>query len=184
MLGRYQIIRPLAKGGMAEVLLARAVGIAGFERHVVVKRIRLDQSEGQKSVDMFLDEARLVASLHHRNIVTVHDVGIDDDGEYFFAMEYVHGEDARVLLRHVKDKREQIPLQHVITIVAAAAAGLHYAHEQRGPDRKPLGIVHRDISPGNILLGFDGGVKVVDFGIAKADVRTSDTQQGETKGKL
>ncbi|HSD86912.1 MAG TPA: serine/threonine-protein kinase [Kofleriaceae bacterium] len=182
-MGRYQVLRPLAKGGMAEVLLARSIGIKGFERFVVLKRV-LVQHESQHSTEMFLDEARLVAGLHHRNIVQVHDIGETDDGKYFFAMEYVHGEDCRALLRAVKDKKEQIPLEHLLTIVSAAATGLHYAHEQRGPDRKPLGIVHRDISPGNILIGFDGGVKVVDFGIAKTETQAEHTQAGEMKGKV
>jgi serine/threonine protein kinase len=183
MLGRYQVLKPLAKGGMAEVLLARTIGLGGFARHVVIKRIRVEHGSDQKQIDMFLDEARLVAALHHRNIVQVHDIG-EEDGKYFIVMEYVHGRDTRELLKTVKDNKAQIPLEHVITIVTAAAAGLHYAHEQRGADRKPLGIVHRDISPGNILLGFDGGVKVVDFGIAKAAQRMIDTQAGEMKGKV
>jgi serine/threonine protein kinase len=183
MLGRYQVLKPLAKGGMAEVLLARTIGLGGFARHVVIKRIRVDHGSDQTAIDMFLDEARLVASLHHRNIVQVHDVG-EEGGKFFFVMEYVHGCDTRELLRNVKDKRAQVPLEHVITIVTAAAAGLHYAHEQRGSDRKPLNIVHRDISPGNILLAFDGGVKVVDFGIAKAEARSIETGVGEMKGKV
>jgi serine/threonine protein kinase len=182
MFGRYQVLRPLAMGGMAEVLLARSVGVKGFERYVVIKRIRVENGDDQNAVEMFLDEARLVASLHHRNIVQVHDVG-EEDGKYFFAMEYVHGEDARMLLKRVKDRKESVPIEQVITIGAAAAAGLHHAHEQLGPDREPLGIVHRDVSPGNILLGFDGAVKVVDFGIAKTK-RTEETQAGEMKGKL
>jgi serine/threonine protein kinase len=182
--GRYQVLKPLAKGGMAEVLLARTVGIKGFERYVVIKRIRIENGSDAKSIEMFLDEARLVASLHHRNIVQVHDVG-EEDGKYFFAMEYVHGQDARSLLHHVKEKKQQLPLEHIITIVTGACAGLHYAHEQKSADWKPLGIVHRDISPGNILIGFDGSVKVVDFGIAKTELRQSEvTQAGEMKGKL
>jgi serine/threonine protein kinase len=184
MLGRYQVLKPLAKGGMAEVLLARAIGLGGFARHVVIKRIRVEHGSDQKSINMFLDEARLCAALHHANIVQVHDVG-EEGGKYFFVMEYVHGRDARELLRHNKEHKQQIPIEHVIAIVTAAAAGLHYAHEQRGPDRKPLNIVHRDISPGNILLGFDGGVKVADFGIAKTEGRfAEETQAGETKGKV
>ena len=182
MFGRYQVLRPLAMGGMAEVLLARSFGVKGFERYVVIKRIRVENGDDQNAVEMFLDEARLVASLHHRNVVQVHDVG-EEDGKYFFAMEYVHGEDLRTLLKHVKDQKETLPLEQAITVAAAAAAGLHHAHEQVGPDREPLGIVHRDVSPGNILLGFDGDVKVVDFGIAKT-ARTVETQVGETKGKL
>ncbi len=167
---------------MAEVLLARASGLGGFARHVVIKRIRFDEDVEQKSTSMFLQEARLVASLHHHNIVQVHDVG-EEDGKCYFVMEYVHGRDTRELLRHVKDQKQQIPLEHVVAIVSAAAAGLHYAHEQRGADRKPLGIVHRDISPGNILIGFDGGVKVADFGIAKTEQSVTQTGAGELKGK-
>jgi serine/threonine-protein kinase len=183
MLGRYQVLKPLAKGGMAEVLLARAIGLKGFARHVVIKRIRVENKNDHKAIDMFLDEARLVASLHHRNIVQVHDVG-EEEGKYFFVMEYVHGCDTRELLRHVKEAKEQIPLEHIITLVTSAAAGLHYAHELRGPDRMPLGIVHRDISPGNILLGYDGDVKVVDFGIAKLSARKGSTQPGVLMGKV
>ena len=183
MLGRYQILKHLAHGGMAEVLLARSSGIEGFERHVVIKRIRAEQARDTDFVRMFLDEARLSAALHHQNIVQVHDIG-QEQGEYFFAMEYVHGEDVRTLLRQVNGRKEQIPLEHVITIVAGAAAGLHHAHEQRGPDRKPLGIVHRDVSPSNLLIGFDGGVKVVDFGIAKAAARSAETKSGTLKGKV
>ncbi len=183
MLGRYQILKPLAKGGMAEVFLARTIGIKGFERHLVLKFIRVEHNANPTTVKMLLDEARLVASLHHRNIVQVHDVGQDGE-QYFFAMEYVHGEDARALLRKVKDSKTQLPFQHILTVITAAAAGLHYAHEQKGHDRKNLGIVHRDISPGNILLSFDGGVKVVDFGIAKTDKQVENTRAGEMKGKV
>ena len=182
-LGRYQIVKHLAQGGMADVLLARTTGIEGFERHVVIKRIRAEQARDHRYVDMFLDEARLAASLHHHNIVPVNDIG-EDDGEYFFAMEYVHGEDVRALLSQLSKRGEHVPLEHAITIVTAAAAGLHHAHEQRGPDRSPLGIVHRDVSPANILIGYDGGVKVADFGIAKAAHRTTETRSGTLKGKV
>jgi len=182
-LGRYEILKPLAQGGMAEVLLARATGIEGFERHVVIKRIRAEQARNTQFVKMFLDEARLAAALHHQNIVQVHDIG-QEDGEYFFTMEYVHGEDVRTLLRQASSKRALMPIAHAITIVAAAAAGLHHAHEQRGPGGKSLGIVHRDVSPANILVGFDGGVKVVDFGIAKAAMRSAETASGTIKGKV
>jgi len=182
-LGRYELLQPLAQGGMADVLLARTVGIEGFSRHVVIKRIRADQARDPGHIAMFLDEARLAASLHHANIVQVTDVG-QEDGEYFFAMEYVHGEDARALLSQLHARKQHAPLAHVIAIVAAAAAGLHHAHEQRGPDREPLGVVHRDVSPANILLGRDGGVRVVDFGIAKSAGRTTETRTGTLKGKV
>jgi serine/threonine protein kinase len=182
-LGRYHVVKRLAAGGMADVLLARTDGIEGFERHVVIKRIHADLSDEARYVTMFLDEARLAASLHHHNIVQVNDIGIDD-GEYFFAMEYVHGEDARTLLVQASKRGELLPLEHVLTIVSAAAAGLHHAHEQCGPDRNPLNIVHRDVSPANILIGFDGGVKVADFGIALAAHRKEQTQSGVLKGKV
>ncbi len=182
-LGRYEIVKHLAQGGMADVLLARTVGIEGFERHVVIKRIRAEQARDRHYVDMFLDEARLAATLHHHNIVPVNDIG-EEAGEYFFAMEYVHGEDVRALLAHLSKRKQHVPLEHAITIITAAAAGLHHAHEQRGPDRAPLNIVHRDVSPANILLGYDGGVKVADFGIAKAAHRTTETRSGTLKGKV
>ena len=184
-LGRYQIVKHLANGGMAQVLLARATGIEGFERHVVVKRIHQDRAEDPAFVKMLLDEARLAAQLHHNNIVQVHDIG-KEKGEYFFAMEYVHGEDLRKLLMKVNKKKEKVPFEHVVTIVTTAALALHHAHEHRGPDRKPLGLVHRDVSPANIIVGYDGNVKVVDFGIAKAALRAKgeDTKAGSLKGKV
>ncbi len=138
-LGRYEVIKHLAQSGMADVLLARTTGIEGFERHVVIKRIRAEQARDERYVQMFLDEARLAASLHHHNVVQVNDIG-EEGGEYFFAMEYVHGEDARALLTRVSEQDAQVPLEHVLTIVTAAAAGLHHAHEQRAPHRTPLGI--------------------------------------------
>jgi eukaryotic-like serine/threonine-protein kinase len=182
-LGRYEIVRHLAQGGMADVLLARTSGIEGFARHVVIKRIRTDQASDERYVEMFLDEARLAAALHHHNIVQVNDIG-QEHGQYFFAMEYVHGEDARTLLARVSERGQLVPLEHVLAIVCAAAAGLHHAHEQRGPDRTPLCIVHRDVSPANIMIGYDGGVKVADFGIAKAAHRTTETRSGTLKGKV
>ncbi len=185
-LGRYEIVKHLAHGGMAEVLLARTVGIEGFERHVVLKRIRAEAARDQRYVTMFLDEARIAASLHHHNIVPVTDIG-RDNGEYFFTMEYVHGEDARALLAAISRRDELVPLEHVISIACAAAAGLHHAHEKRGPDRAPLGLIHRDVSPANILIGYDGSVQLADFGIAKLGHdprRRAETQTGTLKGKV
>ena len=182
-LGRYEVVRHLADGGMAELLLARTTGVEGFERHVVIKRIHSDQAHDGNYVRMFLDEARLAAMLHHHNIVQVHDVG-QENGEYFFAMEYVHGEDLRKLLTHLKRNGVRPTLAQVLTIGIPVADALHYAHEMRGPDRMPLGIVHRDVSPANIIVGYDGNVKVVDFGIAKAALRSTETHSGSLKGKV
>ena len=182
-MGRYTILRPLAKGGMAELLLARTEGVGGFERHVVIKQIRPEQAKDKAFVAMFLTEARLAASLHHANIIQVQDIG-EADGVPYFAMEYVHGEDVRHFLRVHHEAGVQVPIQHVLTIAIGVAAALHHAHEQRGPDRKPLDLVHRDVTPGNILVGYDGNVKLVDFGIAKAITPNAVvTEVGLLKGK-
>jgi serine/threonine protein kinase len=176
------MLKHLASGGMADVVLGRSDGIEGFERHVVLKRIRPELARDQRFIRMFLDEARVVATLHHQNIVQVYDIG-EASGEYFIAMEYVHGEDVRKILSSVARQRTHVPLGHAITIVSTAAAGLHYAHERRGSDKQPLNIVHRDVSPSNILVGYDGSIKVVDFGIASASTR-QETRSGSLKGKL
>ncbi|MBL9015360.1 MAG: serine/threonine protein kinase, partial [Myxococcales bacterium] len=182
-LGRYEVVQHLAAGGMADVMIARAEGIEGFERHVVVKRIRAEQARDATYVQMFLDEARLAASLHHANIVQVNDIG-QVDGEYFFAMEYVLGEDVRKILGRAAETGRRVPLEHILTIICGAAAGLHHAHEQIRADGSELGIVHRDVSPANILVGLDGGVKISDFGIAKANSQSQETQSGVLKGKV
>jgi tRNA A-37 threonylcarbamoyl transferase component Bud32 len=182
-LGKYEILQQLSAGTIADVLLARATGLEGFERHVVIKRIRPEHAKDAFLIQTFLDEARLAASLHHQNIVQVHDVG-QDGSEVFFAMEYVHGMDLRKLLAHACGKGEQVPIDQVLAIIQNTAAALHYAHERRGQGGTLLNIVHRDVSPGNIIIGYDGTVKVVDFGIAKATYRTLDTQPALLKGKI
>src|ERR1043166_604615 len=181
-LGRYVMLKHLASGGMAEVVLARSDGIEGFERHVVLKRIRSELARDQRFIRMFLDEARVAATLHHQHIVQVNEIG-EAAGEYFIAMEYVHGEDVRKILSAAAKTRNHVPLGHAVAIVSAAAAGLHYAHERRGADKQPLNIVHRDVSPSNIIVGYDGSIKVVDFGIATASMR-QETRSGSLKGKL
>jgi len=176
------MLKHLASGGMADVYLGRSDGIEGFERHVVLKRIRPELARDQRFIRMFLDEARVVATLHHQHIVQCYDIG-ESNGEYFIAMEYVHGEDVRKILSSVARQRTHVPLGHAVAIVSAAAAGLHYAHERRNSDKQPLNIVHRDVSPSNILVGYDGSIKVVDFGIASASTR-QETRSGSLKGKL
>ncbi len=176
------MLKHLASGGMADVLLGRSDGIEGFERHVVLKRIRAEYARDQRFVRMFLDEARVAATLHHQHVVQVHDIG-QSDGEYFIAMEYIHGEDVRTILSSSARSRAHVPLGHAVAIVSAAAACLHYAHERCGSDKQPLDIVHRDVSPSNILVGYDGSIKVVDFGIAKASM-SQETRSGSLKGKI
>jgi serine/threonine protein kinase len=182
-LGRYDILRTLFKGELTDLLLARSEGMEGFQRHVAIKRLHLAPAKDKACLDAFVNEARLAAALHHHNIVQVLDIG-EDKGQPYFAMEYVHGVDLRALLNKLSKRGEQLPLQHVVSIIAAAAAALHHAHEQKGPDGKALGIVHRDVTPGNILVGFDGNVKVVDFGIAKAAIKRIITDQGVLKGRV
>jgi serine/threonine protein kinase len=183
-IGRYDLVRHLATGGMAEIYVARLAGIGGFQRHVTLKTIRPERVEDQAFVHMFLDEARLVAGLHHHNVCQVHDVGLDN-GTYYLALEYIHGESARAILERARDLNVTIPLEISLAIIAGAAAGLHHAHESRALDGTQLALVHRDVSPSNILVGYDGSVKLIDFGIARAAVgRHAETQTGMIKGKF
>lgn len=166
---------------MAEIYLARTASIEGFEKTVVLKRILPQYSENARFIRMFLAEARLAANLHDPNIVQVYDIG-EEHGAYFFTMEYVEGVDLRGLARACRRTNTPLSLAHIVHIVSSAAAGLHHAHEKCGPDGEPLGIVHRDVSPSNILVTFEGVVKILDFGIAKAANVT--TTAGSLKGKL
>jgi serine/threonine-protein kinase len=176
------VISHLATGGMAQIFLARQTGLGAFERHVVLKTILRERAQDQRFVTMFLDEAKLAATLNHQNIAQVYEVD-QADGAYFMAMEYVHGENARAILETTLRRGWTIPLELAVMIVSGAAAGLHHAHERRGKGGQPLNIVHRDVSPANIMVGFDGSVKVLDFGIAKAEERATKTVGGTIKGK-
>jgi len=168
---------------MAEVHLARSVGIQGFEKQVVLKRI-LPQFADQKGfVRMFLDEARLAATLHHPNIVQVFDIG-EYAGNYYFAMEYLRGRDVREILARAQRKRVKLPLGVAISIGMGVCAGLHYAHEKNDGAGTPLGIVHRDVSPSNVIVTHDGSSKVLDFGVAKAASHQTQTRAGTLKGKI
>src|SRR6185295_17128626 len=188
-LGKYQLIRRLAVGGMAEIYLAQASGLEGFEKLVVLKRILPQHALDPQLLRMFLDEARLMATLTHPHITQVYDVGAEGDAP-FFAMEYVHGANLREIMTAagraagVDHQAREIPLAHAIGILAAAAAGLHFAHEQIGSKGEPLNIVHRDVSPSNVLVTYGGSVKVSDFGIAKWSSQRTQTQEGALKGKF
>jgi serine/threonine protein kinase len=168
---------------MARIYIARSTGIGSFERHVVLKLITPERANEAVAVQMFLDEARLAASLNHQNVAQVFEVG-EDGGIHYLAMEYVHGQDLRTLLAKAGSQGTRVPLELALTVVAGAAAGLNHAHERRGPDGTPLGIVHRDVSPSNLMVGYDGAVKLLDFGIAKAAARSVETQSGIIKGKF
>lgn len=177
---RYRCLRELALGGMAELFVAVATREAGFEKLVVVKRVLPHLARDEEFVSMFLDEARLAATLDHPNIAQVMDFGRDGD-TYYYVMEYIQGMDVRELL---KRPRGPLPLPVALSIIAAACSGLHYAHERTGRDGAPLHLVHRDVSPSNIFVSIDGAVKLLDFGIAKAATAAVVTASGVLKGKL
>ena len=181
-IGRYEVISHLATGGMAQIYLARQTGLGSFERHVVLKTILRERAADQRFVTMFLDEAKLAATLNHQNVAQVYEVD-HADGAYFMAMEYVHGENTRAILETTIRRGWTIPLELAVMIISGAAAGLHHAHERRGKNGQPLHIVHRDVSPANIMVGYDGSIKVLDFGIAKAEERATKTIGGTIKGK-
>ena len=168
---------------MADVYLARLSGAHGFARHVVLKTVQPEQNDDPAFVSMFLDEARLIAMLHHHHIAQVYEFGVAEDGRYFLAMEYLHGETVRAVLDRAQLLGYRLPLDFSLTVVAAAAAGLHHAHEARGLNGRPLGLVHRDVTPANLIAGYDGAVKLIDFGIAKAAARSTTTRTGVVKGK-
>src|SRR5690349_4199388 len=173
----YQILARLATGGMAEIFLARGVSTTGVERYCVLKRILRNRANDVSFVRMFLDEARLAAQLQHPHVAQLYDIGKLGDS-YFFTMEYVHGEPVRSIAQRARSLRRELPLGVVLTIVAGAAAGLHHAHERIGVDGRPLAIVHRDVSPSNLMVSYEGTVKVVDFGVAKANDRANETRSG------
>jgi serine/threonine protein kinase len=182
-LGKYEIIKRLATGGMAEIFLARVSGLPGFQKMVVIKRILPQLATKTDFVEMFLDEARIAATLQHPNVVQMYDVGVVD-GNYFIAMEYLHGEDVRSLSRMVHRQDKKLPLEHALNILIGVSSGLHYAHEKVGFDGRPLEIVHRDVTPQNVIVTYDGAVKLLDFGIAKASNRFGETRFGTLKGKV
>jgi serine/threonine-protein kinase len=184
-IGRYEILQHLASGGMGKVYLARGTGIAGFERHVVVKTLEIHDSEDHPYVAMFLDEARVVGSLHHQHIAPVFELGRDDvDGRYFLVMEYVHGQTAQQVWERTVDLGAALPIDFALTVASAAASALHYTHGRQMRDGRPLSVVHRDVTMSNLMVGYDGAIKLIDFGIAKAANRQAGTQVGYVKGKV
>ena len=181
-LGKYELLSRIASGGMAEIHVAKSSTL-GVDKVVVIKTLLPQHLGKPEFIEMFLDEARIAAALNHPNVVQTYDFG-PVDGAYFMAMEYLHGADVRAIHRHAIANRDLIPLSHVITTITGVCSGLHHAHEARGMDGAHLQIVHRDVSPHNIVVTFDGAVKLVDFGIAKSTNRRSETRHGTLKGKV
>jgi hypothetical protein len=181
LIGRWEVVRRLGSGGMADVYLARSKGEAGFEKLVAIKVMHAHLARNQRAVDHFLDEAKLAARIHHPNVVGIQDLGkIGDD--YVIVMDYVEGVDLERLLASARGVQRQVPLDVALGILVRICDGLHAAHTAVGPDGTPLGIIHRDVKSANVLVSRQGGVKVVDFGIAKAAVQGHLTVAGETKG--
>jgi serine/threonine-protein kinase len=180
-LGRYELIARLAVGGMAEVYLARHGELSGFKTLVVVKKVLPHLAENPEFISMFLDEARIASLLDHPNVVRIVEVG-RAESDYFLAMELVQGKPLSSLIRRAHERQEPIEPKLAALIMAQAAAGLHHAHGVSDAEGHPLGLVHRDVSPKNILVSFEGGVKVIDFGIARAMGRISHTNTGGMKG--
>ncbi|HEY5947540.1 MAG TPA: serine/threonine-protein kinase, partial [Kofleriaceae bacterium] len=179
--GQYVLVRRIARGGMAEVFLAQQRGLEGFDRRVAVKRILPHLADSPDFVKMFLGEAKLAAQLSHPNVVHIYEFG-KVEHDYFIAMEFVDGVHAGQLFKY--SEKEKLPATLIARIGADAANALHYAHELRGSNGKLLGLVHRDVSPANIMVSFDGVVKLCDFGIAKAAAAGDQlTNPGQVKGK-
>jgi len=183
LVGRYYIIERMAVGGMAEVYLATHGQLAGFQTPVVVKRILPNLAHSREFIEMFLDEARIAALLQHPNIANIMEVGRERD-EYFLAMELVQGESLSQVLRTLHAKQHQLPPALAAFIASQILAGLHHAHTICDTQGQPLHVVHRDISPQNILISYEGAVKVIDFGIARAMGRVTHTRVGSAKGKF
>ncbi len=188
VLGRYQVLGKLAQGGMAEVYLARQVGPGGYQKLVVVKRVRPHLAKDQDFVGMFVNEARLAAMINHPHVVQIFDLGEDDNArggtDWFLAMEYLDGRDMLQVGRACRAHNKAVPFDVTARIISDACSGLEHAHNLRGADGKLLDLVHRDMSPENVIITFEGQVKVVDFGIAKARDNSIRTQAGQIKGKL
>ncbi|MDP2343950.1 MAG: serine/threonine-protein kinase [Deltaproteobacteria bacterium] len=191
VLRRYSIVGKLAQGGMAEVYLARQVGPAGYQKLVVIKRVRPHLANDSDFVGMFVNEARLAAMINHPNVVQIFDLGDEPrppaqggGQDWFLAMEYLDGRDMLQVGRACRSHNKAVPFDVTARIIADACAGLDHAHNLKGEGNKSLDLVHRDMSPENILITFEGQVKVVDFGIAKASDNLIKTQAGQIKGKL
>jgi serine/threonine protein kinase/Tfp pilus assembly protein PilF len=181
--GKYQLLQKIAVGGMAELYRSKVTRAHGFEKLVAIKKILPHLTDQGNLVKAFIDEAKLAALLQHENIVQIYDFG-SIDGEYFIAMEYLFGKDLRKLTRKARKTAVPLGLENTLYIISSICAGLDYSHNLKDLQGKPLNIIHRDINPQNIFLTYEGQVKIIDFGIAKAASHNSTTHEGLIKGKL
>lgn len=182
--GKYYLLEPIATGGMAEIFKAKTIAeVAGFEKLLAIKRILPHLSQNTDFITMLIDEAKIAVQLNHMNIVQVFDLGkVDDD--YFIAMEYIHGRDLRSIMRRCEELKIRMSVENAVYIILEVCKGLDYAHRKKDQFGRPVGIVHRDVSPQNVLISYEGLVKIVDFGIAKAARKATETEAGVLKGKF
>lgn len=181
--GDYFLLEKLNTGGMAEVFKAKTFGAEGFERIVAVKKILPSIAEDKEFISMFINEAKLAVQLNHANIAQINDLG-NINGDYYIAMEYVPGHDLRVIFDRCVRMNKKLDIGCVCYIMSKVCEGLDYAHNKKNANGEPMNIIHRDISPQNIMIGYDGEVKLIDFGIAKATNQSNATQVGILKGKF
>jgi hypothetical protein len=181
--GKYYLLERINVGGMAEVFRAKAYGVEGFERLLAVKRILPNIAEDQEFITMFIDEAKIAVQLNHANIAQIFDLGVVD-GSYFIAMEHIHGRDLRAIFERCRQKNEPMPIAQACFIAMKNCEGLDYAHNKRDQGGREMALVHRDVSPQNVIVSFEGEVKLIDFGIAKAAGKMGKTQAGILKGKF
>jgi TonB family protein len=181
--GQYVLVEKIATGGMAEVWKARMRGVEGFQKIVAIKKILPHLSDNQDFIEMFIDEAKLAAQLNHNNIIHIYDLG-KIQSSYYIAMEYIDGYDLKTILRRGQERDTPMTVELALFIASKIASALDYAHRKRDFEEKDMGIVHRDVSPQNVLISQEGDIKLCDFGIAKAASKASHTQAGALKGKL
>ncbi len=181
--GQYVIEEHIATGGMAEVFKARMVGMEGFQKTVAIKRILSNLNDSDEFVRMFIDEAKLAAQLNHSNIIQIFDLG-KVEGAHYIAMEFIEGRDLRSILAECQERGRRLPVALALHVASLLASALDYAHKKRDFEDRELGLVHRDVSPQNVLISYEGDVKLCDFGIAKAASKASQTRAGALKGKL
>lgn len=182
--GKYLLLERLGAGGMAEVFLAKSAGASGINKFVAIKRILPQHSDNEEFVDMFKEEAKIAVNLNHSNVVSIFDFGFERK-QFYLAMEYFEGQNLRQALNHLKKTNKQLSIEQIVYILKQVATGLDHAHRcLDGTTGKSLNIIHRDMSPQNIMISFEGEVKIVDFGIAKAETQIEQTRVGTIKGKF
>lgn len=184
--GKYILLEKLAAGGMAEVFLARSNAASGITKFVAIKRILPQYADSQEFIDMFKDEAKIAVNLNHSNIVSIHDFGVhNSSNQFYLVMDYVEGRNLRQILNKLKKATQRLQFDQIIYVIKEVASGLDHAHRcLDGATGKPLNITHRDMSPQNVMISFEGEVKIVDFGIAKAESQLETTRAGTLKGKF